>query len=676
MHGLCDGNGLRVLDHDGGEKSLAREAQFECDLDGFESAFEVGTDDRRLGAMLAQPPLRPRAESEAQHRTGDGRHAVSFATAGPLPSWTAQNGMSSAKLFGRDAATWAANAGTVPAIFAGLDGAVDALVEIVRQRMNAAAPVAAIDVPEPELVRAIALVEQGIKSVGAESRTTFLDLLAAGTLTVNGRPQHELQVVAPQLVTALRDVALLAEYVLVRSQTQATRLRRILGHPLPRLAVDPARDARVPGNVRVTSPRRLVVWAPDAPAGMCMLLALALNDLGVPLAIVSDCAQAIAAEFGFERVPVAHASAALHEAVVVVDASAYDPGAALALADVGVPLATAATSGAHEYLVESATFVPWSRISIRSAAITALGHGPALRTVFFPSPYAKTEPPTSGELVSIIVPTFNRRDDLVQALASIEAQTYRTIEAIVVNDAGEPVDDVVERFPCARRITNATNLRLAATRNVGIEASRGRYIAFLDDDDLLFPDHVAHLVAALERTGAAFAYGNVLSRFFLADPAGARLRGYWIESARSVGRSELLVANAIPVIGAMIRRETLAELGGFDAGMNVCLEDYELWLRLVADRAMIHVDRVTSIYNKGEARTNMIHRNRELHGAEIQRVWARHPVAEGSSIAVNRRSLLEQLEREGGPPVSQPPIVLDAPLESYAPAQAAREIPT
>jgi GT2 family glycosyltransferase len=575
--------------------------------------------------------------------------------------------MPAAQLFGRDAAAWASNAAHTAAIFAGPDGAVEALIEIVRQRMAAQAPVAALDVPEPELARAAVLVEQGLATVTGEARLNFLDLLGAGALTVNGRPQHELAVLPAQLLTALRDVALMADFVLVRSQTQAARLRRVLGCALPRMLVEPARDARVPPGAGRSADQGIAVWAPDTPPGISTLIALALGGLQLPVTVIGGAPE-LAHESGVACVPLSGAAAVLAGALAVVDASPYDPGSALALAELGIPLATAMTSGAHEYLVESSPFVPWNRASVRAAAIAALGHGAPCRTVYFPSVLPRSAGAASGELASVIVPTFNRRAELAEALESIARQTYPRVEAVVVNDAGEPVDDVVARYPCARLVTNATNLGLAASRNAGIEASRGRYVAFLDDDDLLFPDHVAHLVAALERTGAAFVYANVLSRFFTADAAGARLRGYWVESPRSVSRADLLIANAIPVIGAMIRRETLLALGGFDAGMRICLEDYDLWLRVAANHPLVHVDRVTSIYNKRDDRTNMIHRSRALHAGEIQRVWARHPVAAGSSIEVNRRALLEQLERAGGPPVSVPPIALDLPLETYAAA--------
>jgi len=122
-------------------------------------------------------------------------------------------------------------------------------------------------------------------------------------------------------------------------------------------------------------------------------------------------------------------------------------------------------------------------------------------------------PSTSGtqgrRLVSVIVPTRNRPETLGEALQSIAAQTYSPIEVVVVNDGGRDVQDVISRYSskCSLNyIPLENNKGRSAARNIAIRAARGHYVAYLDDDDLFFPDHLETLVYCLESGGGKVAY--------------------------------------------------------------------------------------------------------------------------------------------------------------------------
>ena len=112
-------------------------------------------------------------------------------------------------------------------------------------------------------------------------------------------------------------------------------------------------------------------------------------------------------------------------------------------------------------------------------------------------------------LVSVIVPTLNRPAMLKDALASIAAQTYAPIEIIVVNDAGVDVERVVEQSRFKQRVVylkHTTNKGLPAARNTGLKAASGDYIAYLDDDDVYYPDHIHTLVSFLLASNYKVAY--------------------------------------------------------------------------------------------------------------------------------------------------------------------------
>jgi glycosyltransferase involved in cell wall biosynthesis len=107
-------------------------------------------------------------------------------------------------------------------------------------------------------------------------------------------------------------------------------------------------------------------------------------------------------------------------------------------------------------------------------------------------------PPT----VSVIVPSFNTAQYIVECLGSVFAQTYQDFEVIVVND-GSPDTPALERAlePFRERIVYLTqkNMGLAAARNTAIRAARGRYIALLDSDDAWLPEYLEQQVAVLEQ---------------------------------------------------------------------------------------------------------------------------------------------------------------------------------
>ena len=109
-------------------------------------------------------------------------------------------------------------------------------------------------------------------------------------------------------------------------------------------------------------------------------------------------------------------------------------------------------------------------------------------------------------LVSVIVPTYNRADLLVETLDSVRRQAYRPIELLVVDDGSR--DDTPQRVAewSARHADDARlevvfhrepNRGAPAARNLGLILSRGEFLQFLDSDDLLHPDKIALQVAAL-----------------------------------------------------------------------------------------------------------------------------------------------------------------------------------
>ena len=125
----------------------------------------------------------------------------------------------------------------------------------------------------------------------------------------------------------------------------------------------------------------------------------------------------------------------------------------------------------------------------------------------------QSEITSTAPLVSVIVPTYNRPKMLVPTIQSILEQTYKDHEIIVINDCSLEVENIVALLNSRQNITyvrHGRNRGLAAARNTGIKLARGKYLAYLDDDDLFYPNHLETLVTFLETSDYRVAYTDAL----------------------------------------------------------------------------------------------------------------------------------------------------------------------
>ena len=189
----------------------------------------------------------------------------------------------------------------------------------------------------------------------------------------------------------------------------------------------------------------------------------------------------------------------------------------------------------------------------------------------------------STPVVSVIVPTYSHEHYVEDALRSVEAQTFTDHEIIVIND-GSP-DKTAERLRPWResgriRYFEQPNAGQSAARNTGLRLARGRYIAFLDDDDLWPADKLAWQVAALEcEPDAVLVYG--FSESF--GDAGPGYRAPEHGGPSGQAKRAFLRGNHIVTPGqTLIRRDDLVAIGGLDTSLWAT-DDWDLWIRL-ADR--------------------------------------------------------------------------------------------
>ena len=123
----------------------------------------------------------------------------------------------------------------------------------------------------------------------------------------------------------------------------------------------------------------------------------------------------------------------------------------------------------------------------------------------------------NSELVSIIIPTFNRADSITTAVNSALNQTYSNVEVIIIDDGSiDNTKDVVERIhdERVRYIQLVQNAGASHARNVGIREANGVYISFHDSDDVMYPEKIQTQLDYLKKTGSEMVYCQV-ARFDL-----------------------------------------------------------------------------------------------------------------------------------------------------------------
>jgi glycosyltransferase involved in cell wall biosynthesis len=204
-----------------------------------------------------------------------------------------------------------------------------------------------------------------------------------------------------------------------------------------------------------------------------------------------------------------------------------------------------------------------------------------------------------GPLVSVLVPTFNRPRYLAQALVSALHQSYRNLQIIIVNDGGEDVSDVVDSFndPRVVYINRRQNRGKAFSLNEALTRAEGKYIAYLDDDDLFFPNHIEILVDALEnKTDCQVAYTDLYKVYCRITPDGSRQAvGKIVEVSRDFDRFLMLYFNHVLHVSLMHHRDLLEKTGPYNEQLSILI-DWDITRRLAFFTDFYHSCEITGEY--------------------------------------------------------------------------------
>lgn len=179
--------------------------------------------------------------------------------------------------------------------------------------------------------------------------------------------------------------------------------------------------------------------------------------------------------------------------------------------------------------------------------------------------------------VSVIIPTYNRARIIKEAVESVLAQDYKNFELIVVDDGSQDnTSEILASYGNDIRMLVQENRGVSAARNRGIAEASGRFVAFLDSDDLWLPQKLSTQVEFFNQSPDALICQT--EEVWIRDGIRVNPKKRHKKPSGMIFEPSLELCLVSPS-AVMIRRDLLDGAGGFDESLPAC-EDYDLWLRI------------------------------------------------------------------------------------------------
>lgn len=214
-------------------------------------------------------------------------------------------------------------------------------------------------------------------------------------------------------------------------------------------------------------------------------------------------------------------------------------------------------------------------------------------------------------LVSIIMPSYNTADYIGASIRSVQAQTYENWELIIVDDCStDATDTVVAPFLADGRIRylkNAANSGAAVSRNYALREAKGRWIAFLDSDDLWAPEKLERQIRFMEAGGYGFSYTA-----YEEMNADGVLTGTLVRGPRQITKRGMFRYCWPGCLTVMYDAETVGLVQIANIRKN---NDYAMWLQVCRNADCYFLDEVLATYRRG--RTGSV----STHGIKTMIHW-------------------------------------------------------
>ena len=231
----------------------------------------------------------------------------------------------------------------------------------------------------------------------------------------------------------------------------------------------------------------------------------------------------------------------------------------------------------------------------------------------------------NDELVSVVIPAYNSQRYIPSCIDSVLNQSYDKIEVIIVDDGS--TDDTINIISAYKddriKLFTQHNAGAAVARNYGVSNATGSWIAFVDSDDIWFPDKLEK-----QMKQCANKVWSHTDLYYLGDvyPENTRATDFTQKHSGNIFEP-LLVENSIGTSSVVIKKGVFEEFGGFNSGYRA-LQDWDFWLRVASKYEVCYCDEALVYYRlHSTSISRNARRTLPFHLALINRVFSRQGVA-------------------------------------------------
>jgi glycosyltransferase involved in cell wall biosynthesis len=188
--------------------------------------------------------------------------------------------------------------------------------------------------------------------------------------------------------------------------------------------------------------------------------------------------------------------------------------------------------------------------------------------------------------ISVIMPVYNGAEFIEESIQSVLSQSARDFELIIVDDGSyDGTAEIIRDYEGRVRFIQQANRGPSAARNRGLEEAKGKYVAFLDADDVWDHRFLERTSTHLDQLNSNFV--GVCSGWSYVDQNGATLEHTRKELSKSYGLTDLIFTNPFPIHAVLARIDVVKNVGGFDEKI-LAMEDWDLWLRMTTPGGFFH----------------------------------------------------------------------------------------
>ena len=246
-------------------------------------------------------------------------------------------------------------------------------------------------------------------------------------------------------------------------------------------------------------------------------------------------------------------------------------------------------------------------------------------------------------MVSAIITTHNRKDLLKRAIESVLSQTYKDLECIVVDDAStDGTDELCKSYPIQYiNIPKEESKGGNYARNIGIKTSKGKYCAFLDDDDYWLPEKIEKQIALIQQMQCELVYcGRIIETVFPDYTVYKKM----LPDPRLCGDMHKLILQHICCTTStiLVLRKAIVEVNYFDEALKYW-QEYELIIRLAQREHFYFVNECLCVYRKNVYDTNRLTNHYFEWEKSVKYIYNKHSVLyKGLSLKEKLKSKVQK----------------------------------